>query len=183
MVARKREGRSSHCRMAGRESNSGPAGLEALRGADLVRVSPLGSGTNAARPAIPHSPVVLARGSAWSEAESGRDPRRGQKARAESHHAFARCQVRWCIINSGVRSKLRGGSWNNNSTNLRASVRNRNQPDNRNDNIGFRCARDVEREASSLPQAGAGAVTAASGVRSPLPDRAPDAAAMPRRRT
>jgi hypothetical protein len=29
---------------------------------------------------------------------------------------------------------------------------------------------------ASLPHAGAGAVTAASGVRSPLPDRAPDAA-------
>jgi Sulfatase-modifying factor enzyme 1 len=34
---------------------------------------------------------------------------------------------------------LRGGSWNNDSTNARASNRNRNEPDNRNNNIGVRC--------------------------------------------
>ena len=36
---------------------------------------------------------------------------------------------------------MRGGSWNNNQRNVRAANRNRNEPDNRNDNIGFRCAR------------------------------------------
>jgi hypothetical protein len=45
----------------------------------------------------------------------------------------------------GARSELRGGAWNNESRNLRAANRNRNEPENRNDNIGFRCARDVER--------------------------------------
>jgi hypothetical protein len=35
---------------------------------------------------------------------------------------------------------LRGGSWNNNPQNLRSANRNRNQPDNRNNNIGFRVA-------------------------------------------
>jgi hypothetical protein len=34
---------------------------------------------------------------------------------------------------------LRGGSWNNKSINLRSANRNNNDPDNRNDNIGFRC--------------------------------------------
>jgi formylglycine-generating enzyme required for sulfatase activity len=34
---------------------------------------------------------------------------------------------------------LRGGSWNNNPTNVRISIRNRNEPENRNNNIGFRC--------------------------------------------
>ena len=34
---------------------------------------------------------------------------------------------------------LRGGSWNNNTNNLRCSNRNRNTADNRNNNIGFRC--------------------------------------------
>lgn len=43
-----------------------------------------------------------------------------------------------------IKRVLRGGSWNNNPENLRASNRNRNEPDNRNNNIGFRCARDVE---------------------------------------
>ena len=35
---------------------------------------------------------------------------------------------------------LRGGGWNNNPTNVRVSNRNRNEPTNRNHNIGFRCA-------------------------------------------
>jgi retron-type reverse transcriptase len=35
---------------------------------------------------------------------------------------------------------LRGGSWNNNPQNLRSANRNRNQPDNRNNNDGFRLA-------------------------------------------
>jgi formylglycine-generating enzyme required for sulfatase activity len=33
---------------------------------------------------------------------------------------------------------LRGGSWNNNANNCRSAYRNRNNADNRNNNIGFR---------------------------------------------
>jgi hypothetical protein len=33
---------------------------------------------------------------------------------------------------------VRGGSWNNNQNNARAAYRNDNNPDNRNNNIGFR---------------------------------------------
>ena len=33
---------------------------------------------------------------------------------------------------------LRGGSWNNNARNCRSANRNRNEPDNRNNNVGFR---------------------------------------------
>jgi formylglycine-generating enzyme required for sulfatase activity len=33
---------------------------------------------------------------------------------------------------------LRGGSWNNNPVNCRSANRNRNAPDNRNNNNGFR---------------------------------------------
>jgi len=33
---------------------------------------------------------------------------------------------------------LRGGSFNNNATNVRCANRNRNNPDNRNNNVGFR---------------------------------------------
>jgi hypothetical protein len=36
------------------------------------------------------------------------------------------------------RRVLRGGAWNNNQDNARASNRNDNDPDNRNNNIGFR---------------------------------------------
>ncbi|MCX5640481.1 MAG: SUMF1/EgtB/PvdO family nonheme iron enzyme [Planctomycetota bacterium] len=35
---------------------------------------------------------------------------------------------------------LRGGSWNNNTNNVRSSYRNNNTPDNTNNNIGFRVA-------------------------------------------
>ena len=41
---------------------------------------------------------------------------------------------------TGTSRVLRGGSWNNNATNLRASNRNNNTPGNTNTNNGFRCA-------------------------------------------
>ncbi len=50
------------------------------------------------------------------------------------------------MINTGDRSKaaaprvVRGGSWNNNGRNMRSAIRNRNTPDNRNNNRGFRLA-------------------------------------------
>ena len=36
------------------------------------------------------------------------------------------------------RRVVRGGSFNNNQRNVRAAIRNNNDPDNRNNNIGFR---------------------------------------------
>src|ERR1017187_1911369 len=106
-----------------------------------------GSSTNAARPAIRHSPVVLAGGTGLVGSEVCKRPATRREGKGGKPPGFVKCQVRWCIIESGVRSNLRGGSWNNNSANLRASYLNRNQPGDRNDNIGFRCARDVERKA------------------------------------
>ncbi|MBI3891481.1 MAG: SUMF1/EgtB/PvdO family nonheme iron enzyme [Candidatus Wallbacteria bacterium] len=41
----------------------------------------------------------------------------------------------------GKRRVLRGGSWNNNTDNLRSAYRNNNNPTNRNNNIGFRVSR------------------------------------------
>jgi hypothetical protein len=43
---------------------------------------------------------------------------------------------------------VRGGAWNNNRDNARCAYRNRNHPDNRNNNIGFRV---VLRSAHVLP--------------------------------
>ena len=43
----------------------------------------------------------------------------------------------------------RGGSWNTNAVNCRAANRDRNTPENRNNNLGFRLAR------SSIPEADA----------------------------
>jgi formylglycine-generating enzyme required for sulfatase activity len=41
---------------------------------------------------------------------------------------------------SGSNRGIRGGSWNNDASNLAASNRNNNDPTNENDNIGFRVA-------------------------------------------
>jgi formylglycine-generating enzyme required for sulfatase activity len=35
---------------------------------------------------------------------------------------------------------IRGGAWNNKPQNVRSANRNRNNPDNRNNNLGFRVA-------------------------------------------
>jgi len=40
----------------------------------------------------------------------------------------------------GINRVLRGGSWINNGRNTRSANRNRNNPANRNNNIGFRLA-------------------------------------------
>lgn len=60
----------------------------------------------------------------------------------ETSHCGRR--LRYDLAASGAFEKakrvLRGGSWNNNGRDLRCANRNRNEPDNRNDNIGFRLA-------------------------------------------
>ena len=40
-----------------------------------------------------------------------------------------------------MRRVIRGGSWNNNTDWVRSSARNRNNTDNRNNNVGFRVVR------------------------------------------
>jgi len=45
------------------------------------------------------------------------------------------------LTSCGGKSKnVRGGAWNNNQNNARCAYRNRNNPDNRNNNLGFRVA-------------------------------------------
>ncbi len=41
----------------------------------------------------------------------------------------------------GAKRVIRGGSWNDNARNCRAAYRNGNEPDDRNDNLGFRVSR------------------------------------------
>ncbi|MBL7792874.1 MAG: SUMF1/EgtB/PvdO family nonheme iron enzyme [Saprospiraceae bacterium] len=55
---------------------------------------------------------------------------------AESARLIRRLRKRACI--EGTNRVVRGGSWNNNPENCRVANRNRNNPDNRNNNIGFR---------------------------------------------
>jgi len=54
--------------------------------------------------------------------------------------------------NSAGTRVVRGGSWNNDARNVRAAYRNHNDPDDRNDNLGFRCARAHERVGGSAPE-------------------------------
>jgi hypothetical protein len=58
----------------------------------------------------------------------------------------------------------RGGSWNNNPEDVRASFRNRNEPANRNNNTGFRCVRDVRRRRWSPSRRSAGQGRRASAI-------------------
>lgn len=67
-----------------------------------------------------------------------------------------------CAWGSGdlaaARRVVRGGSWNNDYHNARAAYRNRNNPDNRNNNVGFRVVRaaHVPLPFSGLSATGAG---------------------------
>ena len=70
---------------------------------------------------------------------------------------------------------LRGGSWNNNQENVRASFRNRNEAGARNNNIGFRCVRDVGRRRRSPSERFA----CGERVLSPHPGREPDVGSVP----
>ncbi|MFC1572680.1 hypothetical protein ACFL6M_03675 [Candidatus Eisenbacteria bacterium] len=45
----------------------------------------------------------------------------------------------------------RGGSWNNQAENCRSAYRNRNTPENRNNNLGFRVARSSADRVDALP--------------------------------
>jgi formylglycine-generating enzyme required for sulfatase activity len=55
--------------------------------------------------------------------------------------ANSKWQKGYCVCPlSGQCVEVRGGSWNNNRNNVRCANRNRNTPDNRNNNVGFRCA-------------------------------------------
>ncbi|MBU1896167.1 SUMF1/EgtB/PvdO family nonheme iron enzyme [Myxococcota bacterium] len=47
----------------------------------------------------------------------------------------------WARAERGSNRVYRGGGWNNNASNLRAANRNRNDPSNRNNDLGFRLAR------------------------------------------
>lgn len=51
----------------------------------------------------------------------------------------------------GSKRVIRGGSWNSNARNVRSAYRNRNEPDERNDNLGFRLARVQRGCRSALP--------------------------------
>ena len=78
------------------------------------------------------------------------------------HKGFARSIINNLMLNTGSDATgsnrvLRGGNWNNNAENCRVANRNNNNPDNRNNNIGFRLASsskqqtDFEQASLSFP--------------------------------
>ena len=56
--------------------------------------------------------------------------------------------------NGRVAQLLRGGSWNNNPRNCRSAYRNHNQPDNANNNVGFRVVCLPQHPSSTEPLEG-----------------------------
>jgi retron-type reverse transcriptase len=76
---------------------------------------------------------------------------------AMSPSAMVRVAASGSLAGPFTQSRGRGGSWNNNPRNCRSAYRNRNEPDNHNNNLGFRLAR-------TPLIAGAGAFTDVSGV-------------------
>ena len=58
---------------------------------------------------------------------------------ARYHRPRGAC-VRLGVCIEGAGRVVRGGSWINNGRNTRSAYRNRNAPDTRNDNCGFRLA-------------------------------------------
>jgi hypothetical protein len=67
---------------------------------------------------------------------------------------------------------LRGGSWNNNRDNARVTERNRNNPDNSNNNIGFRVVVSHGlRCRPEMSRGGSSALCKAEGLRGRGPNR------------
>ncbi len=76
---------------------------------------------------------------------------------------------------------LRGGNWNNNANNTRCANRNNNNPDNANNNIGFRCVRGIREGAgANTCPLRAGGMREFSDFRSVPSESPPDAACFPR---
>jgi Sulfatase-modifying factor enzyme 1 len=57
---------------------------------------------------------------------------------------------RGMLVEASAHRVIRGGSWNNDAQNLRAAYRNHNEPTNRNNNLGFRCAELTTKPDGSL---------------------------------
>jgi hypothetical protein len=86
-----------------------------------------------------HTPVVGEKETRIIRRASAVPPPARQECRASliRRHRFRQGRT-------NVHRLLRGGSWNNTTSNLRCAYRNNNNPSNNNNNNGFRCARGIE---------------------------------------
>ena len=89
--------------------------------------------------------------------------------------AFGRWERSWI---GPYRRVLRGGSWNNNARNCRAANRNRNEPGNRNNNIGFRLCFRLHFPSPSKGGPGARRSTDRRGVGWDSPGLVPESSRM-----
>jgi formylglycine-generating enzyme required for sulfatase activity len=87
--------------------------------------------------------TLRARVAAWQgHAAHASDPAIAGRvvARAGVPAAELRGRVRVALVRSTTNRVIRGGSWNNDTNNVRSSNRNNDTPGNTNNNIGFRVA-------------------------------------------
>jgi hypothetical protein len=89
-------------------------------------------GVHATRSAVPFLGFVVRDGR--------RRLRRAAVVRAGVPAAELRGRVRAALVRSTTNRVIRGGSWNNDTNNVRSSNRNNDTPGNTNNNIGFRVA-------------------------------------------
>ncbi|NUQ84323.1 MAG: SUMF1/EgtB/PvdO family nonheme iron enzyme [Anaerolineales bacterium] len=77
-------------------------------------------------------------GTIFSRFEYGRRDRQTTRRLEEGHTVAIRGNCRCCGDMPEHHRVVRGGAFNNNERNVRCAVRNRNNPENRNNNQGFR---------------------------------------------
>ncbi len=58
--------------------------------------------------------------------------------------------MNWARQENSTNRVLRGGAWNNTTTNLRCANRNNNNPTNTNNNWGVRCVRRIRERGDAL---------------------------------
>ncbi|RDE49989.1 MAG: hypothetical protein DVS81_13600 [Candidatus Accumulibacter meliphilus] len=85
------------------------------------------------------------------DADAKRGARAARNATMQPPAGFVAGAAERAVI-AGDSRVLRGGSWNNNGRNARCANRNRNEPDNRNQNIGFRFAPAQASQVATLDQ-------------------------------
>ena len=121
-----------------------------------------------------------------AEAERADDGRKAQALLSFLKRADASGFIRKTILGSpaeGANRVNRGGSWNNNARNCRPANRDRNEPGNRNNNLGFRVALAPSSRTWRMPFSGqAGGPVAREGDEKPRPAGLVDGADAPAER-
>lgn len=90
----------------------------------------------------------------WKDVESRLNSWMGYVKHADAKFLVKQLSRQWIFKRDRVESAsccIRGGNWNNNTTNCAVTYRNNNTPTNRNNNIGFRFVMHFQRDMIFLP--------------------------------